>query len=116
MKTTNPIAELSVKLAIAVVRMVDRVNTPKSSYLTDQIARAGTSVGANVHEAQHAQSRRDFIHKFELALKEANETLYWLRVMFETGRIDEDEYRQVSEICSDLCHLLMASCKTAKDK
>ncbi len=113
---TNPIQELSVQLAIAIVRMVDQINTPKSSYLTDQIARAGTSVGANVHEAQHAQSRRDFIHKLELALKEANETLYWLRVMYETERITEDEYQQVSEICSNLRHLLIASCKTAKDK
>ena len=55
--------------------MVDKINIPKSSYLTDQIARSGTSVGANIHEAQHAQSRRDFIHKFELALKEVNEML-----------------------------------------
>ncbi len=113
---SNPIQELSVQLAVAIVHMVDNISTPKSSYLTDQIARSGTSVGANIHEAQHAQSRRDFIHKFELALKEANETLYWLRILYETKRIDEDDYRQTQEICANLRHLLIASCKTAKEK
>ena len=55
--------------------------------MTDQLARAGTSVGANIHEAQYAQSKKDFIAKLEIALKESNETSYWLKLMYETKRM-----------------------------
>ena len=61
--------------------------------MTDQFARAGTSVGANIHEAQYAHSKADFVSKLEIALKESNETSYWLKLMFETGRIDEIQYK-----------------------
>lgn len=61
--------------------------------MTDQLARAGTSVGANIHEAQYAQSKKDFIAKLEIALKESNETSYWLKLMYETKRIDLASYK-----------------------
>ena len=70
----NKLLDLSFKFAVTIVNLVDSVTTPKSSYMTDQLARAGTSVGANIHEAQYAQSKKDFVAKLEIALKESNET------------------------------------------
>ena len=83
----NKLLDLSFEFAVAIVNLVDGVTAPKSSYMTDQLARAGTSVGANIHEAQYAQSKKDFVAKLEIALKESNETSYWLKLMYETKRI-----------------------------
>jgi len=83
--------------------------------MTDQLARAGTSVGANIHEAQYAQSKRDFVAKLEIALKESNEASYWLKLMYETHRISLESYRQTERICGNIRRLLIASCKTAKE-
>lgn len=68
--------------------------------MTDQLARAGTSVGANIHEAQYAQSKKDFIAKLEIALKESNETSYWLKLMYETKRIDLASYTNMPRNCA----------------
>lgn len=100
---------------MVIVNLVDSVKVPKSSYMTDQLARAGTSVGANIHEAQYAQSRKDFIAKLEIALKESNETSYWLKLMYETKRVDEQTYRHAEKLCGNIRRLLIASCKTAKE-
>jgi four helix bundle protein len=83
--------------------------------MTDQLARAGTSIGANIHEAQYAHSKKDFIAKLEIALKESNETSYWLKLMYETKRIGISEYQYAEKICGNLRRLLIASCKTAKE-
>ena len=69
--------------------------------MTDQVARAGTSVGANIHEAQYAQSKKDFIAKLEIALKESNETSYWLKLMYETKRIDLTTYQYTNKQTAD---------------
>lgn len=113
--TENKLLDLSFEFAVAVVNLVDGVTTPKSSYMTDQLARAGTSVGANIHEAQYAQSKKDFVSKLEIALKESNETSYWLKLMFETKRIDVDTYKNTEKLCGNIRRLLISSCKTAKD-
>ena len=62
--------------------------TARESVMTNQLLRSGTSIGANIHEAQYAQSRKDFISKLEIALKESNETSYWLKLLLKTHRID----------------------------
>ncbi|MBE6917435.1 MAG: four helix bundle protein [Ruminococcaceae bacterium] len=111
----NKLLDLSFEFAVSVVKLVDGVTAPKSSYMLDQLARAGTSIGANIHEAQYAQSKKDFIAKLEIALKEANETSYWLKLMYETNRIDEAAYQHVSKLCGNIRRLLIASCKTAKE-
>ena len=112
----NQLLDLSFEFAVAIVNLIDGVSAPKSSYMTDQLARAGTSVGANIHEAQYAHSKKDFIAKLEIALKEANETSYWLKLMFETNRIDEISYHNTEKLCGNIRRLLIASCRTAKDK
>ncbi len=111
----NKLLDLSFEFAVAIVNLVDGVTVPKSSYMTDQLARAGTSVGANIHEAQYAQSKKDFLSKLEIALKESNETSYWLKLMFETKRIDEQAYQCAERLCGNIRRLLIASCKTAKE-
>ena len=111
----NKLLNLSFEFSVAIVTLVDRVTTPKSSYMTDQLARAGTSVGANIHEAQYAQSKKDFIAKLEIALKESNETSYWLKLMWATKRIDDTTYQQTEKLCGNIRRLLIASCKTAKE-
>jgi four helix bundle protein len=112
----NKLVDLSIELSVMIVKMIDGINSGKSAYMTDQLARAGTSVGANIHEAQYAQSRRDFIHKMELALKEANEASYWLTLLFRTNRIDEDTFFCAERLCGNIRRLLIASCTTAKQK
>ena len=111
----NKLAELSFEFAKNIVELVDTIKVPKSSYMTDQLARAGTSVGANIHEAQYAHSKADFIAKLEIALKESNETSYWLKLLLETGRINEIEYQNTEKICGNIRRLLIASCSTAKN-
>ncbi|MBQ9133790.1 MAG: four helix bundle protein [Clostridia bacterium] len=112
----NKLLDLSFEFAVAVVNLVDGITAPKSSYMTDQLARVGTSVGASIHEAQYAQSKRDFVAKPEIALKEANETSYWLKLLYETRRMDIDAYRHAERLCGNIRRLLIASCKTAKER
>lgn len=110
----NKLLDLSFEFAVVIVNLVDNIKTPKSSYMTDQLARAGTSIGANINEAQYAQSKKDFISKLEIALKESSETSYWLKLMYNTNRIDVDTYNYASKLCGNIRRLLIASCKTAK--
>ncbi len=111
----NKLLELSFEFAVAIVNVVDGVTMPKSAYMTDQLARAGTSIGANIHEAQYAQSKKDFVAKLEIALKESNETSYWLKLMYQTKRIDVQTYQYTERLCGNIRRLLIASCKTAKE-
>ena len=111
----NKLLDMSFEFAVAIVNLVDGVTAPKSSYMTDQLARSGTSVGANTHEAQYAQSKKDFVSKLEIALKESNETSYWLKLMYETKRIDITTYQYTEKLCGNIRRLLIASCKTAKE-
>ena len=111
----NKLLDLSFEFAVAIVHLVDSVTAPKSSYMINQLARAGTSVGANIHEAQYAQSKKDFVAKLEIALKESNGTSYWLKLMYETKRIDPASYKYAEKLCGNIRRLLIASCKTAKE-
>ena len=110
----NKILDLSFEFAVEVVTIADSIKVPKSTYMLDQFARAGTSIGANVHEAQYAQSRKDFASKMGIALKEANETHYWLKLMNATGRLDDQTFRRVNRMCGNLRRMLISSCTTVE--
>lgn len=84
--------------------------------LINQLLRAGTSVGANIHEAQYAQGTKDFISKFEIALKECNESEYWLELLHDVGSISFKEYKDLRESCVDLRRMLVSSVTTLKKK
>ena len=84
--------------------------------LINQLLRCGTSVGANVHEAQYAQGTKDFISKFEIALKECNESEYWLELLYETNTISENEFNKFQSACIELRRMLVATVTTLKSK
>lgn len=84
--------------------------------LTNQLLRSGTSIGANIHEAQYAQGKADFISKLEIALKECFESEYWLELLFETGYLEENQYKKLHNDCGAIRKMLISSCKTIKEK
>ena len=84
--------------------------------LLNQLLKSGTSVGANVHEAQYAQGTKDFISKFEIALKECNESEYWLELLYETNSISENEFKKFQDACIELRRMLVATVTTTKSK
>ena len=84
--------------------------------LINQLLRCGTSVGANVHEAQYAQGTKDFISKFEIALKECNESEYWLELLCETNSISKEEFDTFRKNCVELRRMLVSSVTTLKSK
>ncbi len=86
------------------------------SSLTSQLIRSGTSIGANIHEAQYAQGTKDFISKFEIALKECNESEYWLELLFEVNGISKEQFEMFSKDCIELRRMLVSSVTTLKNK
>ncbi|MBQ7996224.1 MAG: four helix bundle protein [Paludibacteraceae bacterium] len=83
---------------------------------SNQIQRAGTSIGANYSEACDAESRQDFVHKLNIALKEANETIYWLKVLHGSEFISEDQYKELLTDVRELYKIIAASVKTIKSE
>ena len=88
----------------------------KESVLTNQLLRSGTSIGANLHEAQYAQGTKDFVSKLEIALKECHESEYWLELLYETGYIPNDQYKSLQNDCGSIRRMLIASVNTIKAK
>ena len=86
------------------------------SALINQLLRCGTSVGANVHEAQYAQGTKDFISKLEIALKECNESEYWLELLYETNSLTKAEFKDFHNKCIELRRMLVSSVTTLKTK
>ena len=86
------------------------------SALINQLLRCGTSVGANIHEAQYAQGTKDFISKLEIALKECNESDYWLELLRDTHSISESEFDNFEKACVELRRMLVSSVTTLKKK
>ena len=111
----NKLAELSLDFSVDIINLVKHLKTNHETIISNQIGRSGTSIGANIHEAQYAQGKKDFISKLEIALKEASETGYWLQLLRRTNYIDEKSFKILSSKCATLRVLLITSCKTAKE-
>ncbi len=88
----NPILKLTFDFAVDIMEYCDKLISLKRFSLADQLFRSGTSIGANVSEAQHAESKADFIHKFKLAAKEMNETSYWLELCRSSKQLPDCEH------------------------
>ena len=86
-KTSNKLVDLSVSFAVEILNLVKFLKSQHETIISNQIGRAGTSIGANIHEAQYAHGKPDFIAKLQIALKEANETSYWLLLLAKTNYI-----------------------------
>ena len=84
--------------------------------LVNQLLRAGTSVGANIYKAQYAQGTKDFISKLEIALKECNESEYWLELLFEVNSLSKSEFEHFKKDCIELRRMLVSSVTTLKKK
>ena len=105
---------LSVDFAVQILNLVKFLKSQYETIVSNQIGRAGTSIGANIHEAQYAHGKPDFIAKLQIALKEANETNYWLELLLKTNYIDEANYQELNNNCSQIRVMLIKSINTAK--
>ena len=104
----------SMDFAVQIINLVKELKLKKESIISNQIGRSGTSVGANIREAQYAHGTADFIAKLQIALKESNETGYWLELLFKTGYIDETTYKSLDSQCTGIRVMLISSINTAK--
>ena len=105
---------LSIDFAVQILNLVKFLKSQHETIVSNQIGRAGTSIGANIHEAQYAHGKPDFITKLQIALKEANETSYWLELLLKTNYIDEARYQELNSVCSQIRVMLIKSINTAK--
>lgn len=111
----NILVDLSRQFAVDTVNLCTTLKEQKkSSILLNQLLRCGTSIGANIHEANYASSKADFVNKLQIALKECYETDYWLTLFKETNMITEAQYADLFSVCCKLRKLLTASLTTAK--
>ena len=109
------VEEKSFLFAVRIVKLSGYLmETKKEFVLSKQLMRAGTSIGANIVEAQQAQSRADFISKLSISLKEACETDYWLRLLNATEFITEKEFTSIAEDCREIMKMLTAIIKSSK--
>ena len=111
----NKLIELSKMFAVDIVNLcTDIKENRKGNVLLNQLLRSGTSIGANIHEANYASSKADFINKFQIALKECYETEYWLELFVKTNILSEEQYKSLKNSCGKIRKLLIASINTAK--
>lgn len=105
----------SFRFAVRIVKLCKVLRTVRKEFtLSSQLLRSGTSIGANVSEAQQAQSRADFVSKLNIALKEAKETEYWLRLLAATDYLTKQEFDSIASDCDELVKILVTSVKTIK--
>ena len=108
------LADKSLDFAVRIVNVSKYLMNEKKEYiLSKQLIRSGTSIGANVAEARRGQSKADFIAKMSIALKEANEAYYWLKLLYRTEYLNEKQYKSLDKDIQELIGLLTATCKTA---
>ena len=108
----NQLREDAIDFAICVSDMCDEIKG--CSVYINQLLRASSSIGANLHVARYAQSKADFIHKLEISLKESYETEYWLELLYRKNKITEKTYKDFKNQCGSIRRRLIASITTAK--
>ena len=109
--------EKSFAFAVKVVEAAKGVRAKHKEYdITGQFVRSGTSIGANVSEAQKAQTKKDFIAKMSIASKEANEVCYWIRLMTETGYLDESKSKELISMAEEIVRILTSIVKTSQER
>ncbi|WP_333694293.1 four helix bundle protein [Flavobacterium sp.] len=116
MEKKNVIKEKSFEFAVEIVYLYRVLIERREFVLSKQLLRSGTSIGSNVREAEQAESKADFIHKLAISLKEANETEYWLDLLFETKFINEIEYHAIKVKNIEILKLLTSIINTSKSK
>ncbi len=111
----NVLKDKSYKFAIRIVNLYKYLKKQHGEYIiSQQLMRSGTAIGAAIREAEHAESTKDFIHKLNIGLKEANESQYWLDLLMAAGFITKEMYESLSKDCEELLKMLVASINTIK--
>ena len=113
----NQLITISKTFAVDIIELCETAkNRRKATAIINQLLRSGTSIGANIHEAQFAQGTKDFISKLEIALKECNECDYWLDILLSTQSIDTLKSSMLSAECDEIRKILISSVNTLKSK
>ena len=112
----SKLRDMSLDFAVSIINFVKEPKLKKENIISNQIGRSGTSIGANIREAQYAHSKADFIAKLQIALKEANETGYWLELLFKTDYISNEKYKALDAACASIRIMLISSINTAKER
>ena len=110
----DELSNQSLDFAVSIINLVKELKAKHESVISNQIGRSGTSIGANIFEANYAQGKKDFVSKLEIALKEASETGYWLELLYRTGYIEDSAFKSLSDQCTTIRVMLVSSCRTAK--
>lgn len=106
----------SLDFAVSIIKLVKTLKAKHETIIANQIGRSGTSIGANIREAQYAHGTADFVAKLQIALKEANETGYWLELLYKTDYISNAEYKELDSACTSIRVMLISSINTVKNK
>lgn len=115
MEHNNIIVTKSKSFALRIIKMYKYLCDEKKEFvLSKQVLRSGTSIGANIREGVRGQSKPDFYAKLNISLKEAEETQYWLELLYESDFIPEKEYRQIYDECDEIIRILVSITKTQK--
>ncbi len=112
----NVIKNKSFDFALRIVKLYQFLCDKKEFVLSKQLLRSGTAIGALVREAEHAESTGDFIHKLSIALKEANETDYWIDLLHQSGYFDETSFNSIKADLLEILKLLVSIIKSSKKK
>ena len=116
MKVDNQIVTDSKTFAVRIIKLYKYLTEEKKEFvISKQVLRSGTSIGANISESVFAQSRMDFVSKMSIALKEANETKYWLELLVETDYLTEEQYKSVAENVKKIIGTLVNIVNTTKN-
>ncbi len=110
----DKLSDQSMDFAVQIIKLVKQLKEQRETIIANQIGRSGTSIGANIREAKYAHGVADFISKLQIALKEANETGYWLELLYRTDYIVEQEYTLLDSKCKSIRAMLVSSINTAK--
>ncbi len=110
----NIIKDKSFDFALRIVNMYKYLLEKNEYVMSRQLLKAGTSIGANISESEHAESKADFIHKLSIALKEANEIEYWIKLLFKAKYIEESEYTSINKDLIEILKLLISIIKKSK--
>ncbi|OGU15727.1 MAG: four helix bundle protein [Ignavibacteria bacterium RIFOXYC2_FULL_35_21] len=117
MKSENVIVDKSYKFAIRIIKLYKFLIDDKKEYIiSKQILKCGTSIGANINEAQSAESKMDFIHKLSISAKEIRETKYWLKLLIETDYISKKSFDSINKDCIELMRIINSIILTSKEK
>ena len=112
----NIIVQKSYAFALQIIQLYKSLIDKKEFVLSKQVLRSGTSIGANIHEAVGSESKKDFIHKLRIAVKEARETSYWLNLLKDSNYLPNDEFVRLNNLCDELIRILNSIILTTKER